>query len=162
MMRDNTLCFLSRGNPPQEVLLGLKKKGFGLGKYAGFGGGVGAGETVAEAACRELEEEAGIKISGHDLYQVAHLTFLFPAKPTWNQVVHVFLATIWIGSPVESEEMKPAWYAFEDIPFDCMWDDAIYWLPLILRGKKIKAIFAFKDDNETLDKATISEQPVEQ
>eukprot|EP00051_Salpingoeca_urceolata_P006046 m.80347 g.80347 ORF g.80347 m.80347 type:complete len:91 (+) comp14659_c1_seq3:1046-1318(+) len=39
-----------------RVLLGLKKRGFGQGKLNGFGGKVEAGETVAEAAARELEE----------------------------------------------------------------------------------------------------------
>ena len=44
-----------------SVLLGEKKRGFGEGFYNGFGGKVEGGETVEEAALRELEEEAGIK-----------------------------------------------------------------------------------------------------
>jgi 8-oxo-dGTP diphosphatase len=52
-----TLCLLVRGEPAREVLLGLKKRGFGAGKYAGFGGSVEAGETVIQAAIRELQTE---------------------------------------------------------------------------------------------------------
>ena len=39
------------------MLLGMKKRGFGTGKWNGFGGKVEVGETVADAAQRELEEE---------------------------------------------------------------------------------------------------------
>jgi 8-oxo-dGTP diphosphatase len=77
-MNDKTLCFLIQGNPPHKVLLGLKKTGFGAGKYAGFGGGVETGETIETATVRELEEETGIKVSINDLYPIGHLTFLFP------------------------------------------------------------------------------------
>ncbi|MCK4393488.1 NUDIX domain-containing protein, partial [Candidatus Bipolaricaulota bacterium] len=101
-MKDATLCFPIRGNPANEVLLGFKKIGFGAGKYNGPGGKVEAGETVATAAIRELEEETGIKICKKDLQQMGHLTFLFPAKPSWNQVVYVFVVTTWEGTPTES------------------------------------------------------------
>jgi len=36
------------------VLLGLKKRGFGKGKWNGFGGKVEEGETIAQAAMRYL------------------------------------------------------------------------------------------------------------
>ncbi|CAN0403706.1 unnamed protein product, partial [Ectocarpus sp. 8 AP-2014] len=43
-----------------EILLGMKKRGFGEGKWNGFGGKVESGESVEEAAKRELMEEAGL------------------------------------------------------------------------------------------------------
>ena len=155
-MGDRTLCFLIRGNP-RQVLLGLKKAGFGAGKYAGFGGGVEAGETIEAATVRELEEETGIKVSINDLYPIGHLTFLFPIKPSWSQVVHVFLAKVWQGNPEESEEMKPIWCMIDEIPFERMWNDASYWLPLVLTGKGIRASFVYKDDNETVGEAKIED-----
>ena len=36
----------------KEVLLGMKKRGFGQGRWNGFGGKVQAGETVEDAAIR--------------------------------------------------------------------------------------------------------------
>ncbi|MCK4487635.1 MAG: NUDIX domain-containing protein [Desulfobacterales bacterium] len=118
-MRDRTLCFLIRENPATEVLLGFKKVRFGAGKYAGFGGEVEPGETIA-AAIRELEEETGVKVLEENLQRVGHLTFLFPAKPSWSQVVHVFQTTAWDGNAVESEEMMPVWFSVSEIPYEHM------------------------------------------
>ena len=106
-MTERTLCFLLRSESPRQVLLGLKKTGFGANKYAGIGGKVEAGETVTQAAVREVAEEIGVRVQECDLEEAGHLTFLFPARPAWSQVVHVFVATAWSGEPVESTEMKP-------------------------------------------------------
>lgn len=48
-------------SPYASVLLGLKKRGFGTGKWNGFGGKVEPGETIRQAAIREMKEEAGIE-----------------------------------------------------------------------------------------------------
>ncbi len=149
-MRDATLCFLVRGELPDEVLLGLKKTGFGAGKYGGFGGKIEAGETVVEAAIRELEEESGVRVRPTDLLYVGHLTFLFPSRPAWSQVVHVFLASAWAGDPAESVEMRPAWFRLGDIPFERMWQDGVHWLPRILAGERLRGRFTFQPNNETL------------
>ena len=53
-----TLMFLINEG---KILLGMKKRGFGAGKYNGFGGKVEAGETIAQAAVRETIEECGLK-----------------------------------------------------------------------------------------------------
>ncbi|NIV29551.1 MAG: NUDIX domain-containing protein, partial [Anaerolineae bacterium] len=76
-----TLCLLVDGSPPQRILLGLKKEGFGAGKITGFGGKIEQGETPSVAATRELEEETGIRVAGEDLQAVGQLVFLFPARP---------------------------------------------------------------------------------
>jgi 8-oxo-dGTP diphosphatase len=149
-MRDVTLCLLVRGDPPAEILLGFKKAGFGAGKYNGFGGKVEAGETIASAAIREVEEEVGVKVSEEDLRPVGRLTFLFPAHPSWNRVGHVFLVTAWEGRPVESAEMRPGWFAVEDIPFEHMWQGDVHWIPRILAGERIRGCVVFGEDNETV------------
>ena len=155
-MIEATLCFPTRGNPPRQVLLGWKKVGFGAGRYNGFGGKVEAGEQVVAAALRELHEEAGLIASPQDLRQVAHLTFIFPARPEWNQIVHTFLLTTWRGEPRESREMRPSWFSADALPLGQMWQDDAYWLPRVLAGERLRAHFTFADDNETVIKATLT------
>jgi 8-oxo-dGTP diphosphatase len=147
-LREATLCFLTRGSPPQEVLLGYKMEGFGAGKITGFGGKVEPGETPAAAAVRELEEETGITVSIDDLQAVGQLCFVFPSKPSWSQMVHVFLSRRWVGVAEEGREMRPDWYAIDQVPYAQMWQDSAYWLPRLLAGDRIRGCFAFHADNE--------------
>ena len=59
-----TLVLLREDN---RVLLGMKKRGFGVGKWNGFGGKLEPGETVLEAAAREVKEECGFTVITSDL-----------------------------------------------------------------------------------------------
>jgi 8-oxo-dGTP diphosphatase len=157
MMRDATLCLLFRGTPVKEVLLGKKKARFGAGKYNGFGGKVEPDETIVQAAVRELAEEAGVQVALNELHLVAHLTFLFPHRREWEQIVYVYCAHTWQGTPVESEEMVPSWFGVDEIPYDEMWDDDRFWLPHVLAGKRVQATFTYRADNETVEHFEIQE-----
>jgi 8-oxo-dGTP pyrophosphatase MutT (NUDIX family) len=149
-MKETTLCLLVKGHPISQVLLGYKKRGFGQGKYTGFGGKIENDESVEHAAIREMYEETGVKISPTDLQRIGQLTFLFPAKPTWDQVVYVFQARDWSGDPQESDEMIPSWFELDQIPYAGMWQDGSFWLPPLLAGQRVQARFVFEDDNESL------------
>jgi 8-oxo-dGTP diphosphatase len=149
-VRETTLCLLVEGNPPERILLGLKKEGFGAGKITGFGGKVESGETPAAAAIRELEEETGLGVTTEDMKSVGQLSFLFPKEPAWSQLVHVYLSRKWVGIPREGREMRPVWYAVDEIPFEQMWHDGCYWLPRFLAGERIRGCFVFGEDNETV------------
>ena len=160
-MQDATLCLLVRGSPPQEILLGMKKARFGANKYNGFGGKVEDGETIVEATVREMREETGVDVRPEDLVRVGHLTFLFPYQPDWEQVVHVYLARRWQGLPQETDEMVPAWFAVDDIPYEQMWDDDLYWLPRVLAGERVRATFTYRADNQTVAQFEITDWDTE-
>ncbi len=52
----------------------------------------------------------------------------------------------WEGEIKESEEMLPKWFDIKNLPFENMWDDDKYWLPGVLKGKRIKkASFVFEE-----------------
>jgi 8-oxo-dGTP diphosphatase len=146
-MIEVTLCFTIQD---ARVLLGFKKHGFGAGKTTGFGGSIQAGETPAQTARRELLEEAGLHVLEVDLVFMGTLEFLFPAKPNWDQLVHVFITKNWTGEALETEEMNPAWFELEALPLEWMWDDARDWLAQVLAGEQLEARCVFADDNETV------------
>ena len=64
-MKPTTLCFPV--DPAGRLLLGCKKRGFGAGKWNGFGGKLEGKETFRACAVREVREEAGIRINPDDL-----------------------------------------------------------------------------------------------
>ena len=155
-MQQSTLCFLIEKDRSQ-ILLGRKKRGFAVNKYNGFGGKVDSNETIEEAALRELFEETCVVSSTENLQKVGKLNFYFPVNKHWNQTVHVFLIEKWQNEPMESEEMEPKWFNFDDLPFSQMWQDDLHWLPLVLKGKKVEANFYFNEDNETIKRFNIKE-----
>jgi 8-oxo-dGTP diphosphatase len=150
-MRDTTLLFLVKkeGNTITDICLAMKKRGFGAGRYNGTGGKVESGESIEDAAKREAQEEIGIVVS--DMSKCAELTFTFPHKEDWNQLVHVYVADSWQGGVVESEEMKPEWFAVADIPYTTMWPDDMFWLPKVLAGDFVKASFSFGEGDIIID-----------
>ncbi len=155
-MKQSTLCLILDGKG--KVLLGLKKRGFAKGKIDGFGGKLKEGETIEQAAVRELEEEAFVKASLDCLEKVGELAFEWPAKQEWNQLMHVFLVRDWVGEPRESEEMKPEWHSIERLPFHRMWKSDTEWFYKVLKqGKKVKGRFVFEGDNETVKEFELEE-----
>ncbi|QDR83127.1 8-oxo-dGTP diphosphatase [Sporomusa termitida] len=154
-MRSTTLCLPVQGRPAERILLGLKKTGFGCGKYNGFGGKFEEGETAAAAAVRELKEECGLAACEADLEYVGELQFVFPASPELDHDVQLYVVPTWQGEPQESPEMKPEWFAIADIPYKQMWADDIYWLPAVLKGKKISGRVIFGENNEDVEDITI-------
>lgn len=145
MKKIQTLCFLKKDG---KILLAMKKRGFGAGRWNGFGGKKQEGETIEEAAKRETREECGIKIS--EMEEFGKIDFEFEGKEDILEV-HFFEIKKYSGEPQETEEMKPEWFAFENIPLNAMWPDDKFWMPLFLENKKFKGEFCFDEaGNEVL------------
>jgi 8-oxo-dGTP diphosphatase len=146
-----TLCFLLRdGDSGPEVLLGLKRTGFGTGKIVGIGGHVEPGESEAEAVVREVREETGVTVRQEDLADAGVVQFVFPAKPDWDMHTRLFTARRWVGEPEESDEIMPQWFQTGILPVDRMWQDADHWLPVVLEGGRVNVVVTLNSDNETV------------
>lgn len=142
-----TLVFVRKEN---EVLLGYKKRGFGMNKWNGFGGKVEANETILEAAARELKEECCLNVNTVDLKNIAHLEFTFEGEPILMDV-RVFSTNIFEGIPQETEEMLPKWFKIENIPFHDMWPDDVLWFPYMTKGKMFYGNFHYKGFDKILN-----------
>lgn len=140
-MRQSTLVFVF--NDKKQILLAMKKRGFSEGKWNGAGGKVKVGETIIEAASRELQEETGIEIAPENMEARGILHFHFDKKPEWNQDVNIFVSHGYTGDFQETEEMRPAWFDIDKIPFDTMWEDDLYWLPRVINGESVEFEFYF-------------------
>jgi len=158
-----TNAFIINGD---KLLLGMKKRGFGVGLYNGFGGKVDPGETIAQAAARELKEESGIDAP---LEYAGNLLFLIEGNECAFDI-GIYSARKYTGTPVETDEMRPEWFSLSEdslynralgvttdapsptssadssissadtslphIPYEKMWADDIYWLPHLVHGQK--------------------------
>ena len=131
-----------------EVLLAMKKRGFGSGKWNGVGGKSNGGEEVVNAAIRESQEEIGV--TPMNLKPVAIFNYHFPLRNGWGLQVFVFTTKEWRGKPIESEEMRPRWFKIEDVPYKYMWIDDEIWMPKTFAGLLLKGSFMF-GENEAID-----------
>ena len=141
---ESTHCFCVKNG---KVLLGMKKRGFGKGKWNGIGGKKHADDkTIVHTFIRETQEEIGV--TPLEYKKMAILKFIYKSNPDWDQKASIFVTTKWKGKPVESEEEKPKWWPINKLPFYSMWQDDPSWLPLVLAGIKVKATYVFDMDNK--------------
>lgn len=149
------VCYLIRGEAgSQEVLLGRKKKGFGLGTMVAPGGKLEPGESPVDAAVRETMEEVGLTVQPDDFTPIGELSYPFPHRPEFSQKSWAFLCRRWDGEPVESDELAPEWFPIRELPLADMWDDAKHWLPQALAGTFIRATFIFAADARSVETMT--------
>lgn len=145
-MKETTLCYLIKDD---KVLLALKKRGFFMGKINGPGGKIEQGETPEQACLREFLEETGTTLACVEARGT--IEFQWQNQPEdWHQLCHIFVASGYTGEPHETEEMSPAWYPIDELPFERMWEDDPIWLPCVLAGGSVNMKLLFDRDGRML------------
>ena len=145
---ETTLSLLKKDN---KILLGMKKRGFGEGKYNGVGGKLKENETPEIAMIRETQEEINVTPTKYEKVGIIEFDEYYKGKKE-NVVFHLYMVYEWNGEPSESDEIKPKWFDINEIPFSKMFPDDKYWLPLVLESKKIRAYFEFDENWNMLSK----------
>jgi len=140
------LCYVIEGG---RILLIRKKLGFGAGKISGPGGRIEPGESAADAARRETQEEIGVSPTG--LAKAGELFFQFAD----GYALHcaVFTAQGAQGELVETKEAAPFWVETSAIPFAGMWADDALWMPWMLSKRPFRGYFCF--DGERMLKSRL-------
>ena len=134
-----TLVFVMRG---EEILLINKKTGLGKGKVNGPGGKVDSGETPEVCAARECHEELEITVSNLEYCGQHRFQFV----DGYSIHVWVYRTRDFAGVPVETREASPLWVRQDEIPYDQMWEDDKFWLPMVIGGERFQTRWVFDGD----------------
>jgi 8-oxo-dGTP diphosphatase len=113
-MLETTLCLLKKDN---KVLLAMKKRGFGEGKFNGIGGKIESGETPEEALRREIVEELDIHIGIENLLQRVEWDY-----PEFHLSMSCFVCHIESGDIFLKEHYDAQWLLKSEL-------DSVNWLP---------------------------------
>lgn len=152
-MTEATLVFLF--NEKNQILLGMKKRGFWHWKRNWIWWKIEKQETCSQAAIRELYEETKISIEENQIQQIWLLYFYFDANSDWNFKVYVY-SWIYDWDFEETDEIKPCWRNISDIPFEQMREDDKYWLPRMLDWEtNICEKFNFDENNKIYNRQII-------
>ncbi len=128
-----------------KLLLATKKRGFGAGKINGCGGKCEPGETVFETMKREaFEELAIVPLDAKEYGEIDFDEYVKGERALVN--MHIFYATQFEGEPAETDEMIPCFVDANNIPYEKMFEDDKYWLPLLLEQKKFYGKFVYDKD----------------
>lgn len=121
---------------------------FGGGKWNGPGGKLDLNELPIEGVQREVLEETGLKIYSPTLKGILEFYFCKKSEPDW--ICYIFSTERFSGEPVDLGEGELRWFKLTNIPYNDMWEDDKYWLPLLLEGKNFKGHFVYDEKGEKI------------
>lgn len=109
-------CLIIKDN---KVLMELRKNKFDAGLYSLVGGCIEDGETVKQAAVREIEEEVGLEVHEDDIEVISVLHRITPKPDSWQSIEFVLLVNNFSGNPNLLEnnvcgDLK--WFPLENLP----------------------------------------------
>lgn len=142
MVIEATICHIVRG---RRLLLKKATRGISVGKWNAPGGKLDPGETPEECARREVLEETGLRVS--NLLYHGTLTFVMDGGKTLHTTAHLFSTRTAVGRARSSEEGPVRWFPLDDVPLGEMWEDDLYWIPLMLEGIRFDATFTYDAAN---------------
>lgn len=150
-----TLVFLTKKQGKrQKVLLAQKVRKLIVNCFNGFGGSIHKGEKIRACAVRELRKESGLVVLKSDLEFAGVMIFHNQREDlSWFHVkVFIFLTKEWKGKLKlkEDEMINPWWFDTGRLPMKRMAPADHFWLPLILKGQKIKGQAWYGPNQKTM------------
>jgi mutator protein MutT len=146
-----TVCFLQRRG---RVLLQERAPDRRwAGRLNGPGGKVDRGESPTAAIMREVAEETGLHLVDPVGHSQLELIFGEPAGERMR--VFIYTAEQWTGRVRGGREGRLRWWAVDRLPFDRLWPDMRFWLPLVLAGGTVHGVCTFDVADDTLRSCTL-------
>ena len=141
-----TVCFIRRDG---KVLLQRRAPGrVWAGRLNGPGGKVDPGETPEPAVVREVAEETGVHLAAPTFHGT--LDLIFGERAVTRLRVFVFVGPMGEGRLRGGREGRLRWYSEERLPFDQLWPDMRYWLPIVLAGGGVEGACTYDPDGERM------------
>lgn len=138
---------------PGKVLLGIKTRKIGKGRWNGYGGKIELGQTPPENGANELRQESSLICNPRHLIKTGIIHFI-NTDEAGNEIpskAHVFNLYEWEGEPKDSEEMvNHTWFDNHRLPFDQMLAADRFWLPEVLNDRIIYAWAKYAPDQREL------------
>lgn len=138
----------------RRLLLKLATRGISVGKWNGLGGKIEKGETPEESALREIREEADI-VPRH-IERWGRIDFYRGSRRKKFGDAYLFVVDRFSGSPTSGEEGEVRWFQYGKIPYEKMWDDDRYWLPLLLQGYRFDMEFVYDSGMKRVKEARLT------
>jgi 8-oxo-dGTP pyrophosphatase MutT (NUDIX family) len=122
-----TVCYPING---AQIILGYKKVRLGAGLYNGFGGRLEVDEKIDTTAAREFTEESGLKAEEIEKIGITLITYESGERPIQ---LHLYLVSKFFGELKVTDEMDPKQFPLTEIPYEQMWQNEKFCLPLIIQ-----------------------------
>ena len=113
-----------------------------------LGGKLEPGESIEQAVAREVHEESGMKLLSYEKRGI--ISFEIEYAGNSHLEVHVFYSADFTGEITENDEMEVLCIPKNAIPYDEMWADDRFWLPVLLSGKYFLGTGIFDVDQKLL------------
>lgn len=130
-IEETTLCYIKKDNCFLMLLRNKKQKDLNKGKWIGIGGHVESGETIFDAAKREVLEETGLSIE-NPKYR-AKLLFI---NNDYSEIMHLFTAEEFAGELIDCDEGTLSWVPIENLDSLNLWEGDKEFLRLIKDDKE--------------------------
>ena len=129
-----------KGKAPNYIAFLLTGPVVGRNLRNGPGGKIEIGESPLEAIKREVMEETNLMVDKLTTHGTLRLVFSDAAEPDF--LVNVFSTCTFDG---RSKDLagRLQWFAEDRLPFDRMWPDQRYWLPIVLAGGRLDGVCFF-------------------
>ncbi|MBQ9521698.1 MAG: 8-oxo-dGTP diphosphatase [Oscillospiraceae bacterium] len=126
-MLNTTLCYLERGDAYLMLHRVKKENDVNHDKWVGVGGKFEDGESPEECLLRETFEETGLTLTEYRYRGI--VTFVSDRWPA--ELMHLFTASGWTGTPQPCDEGELAWIRKQDLLSLPMWAGDTLFLRLL-------------------------------